>query len=58
MESSLLEEGPSPLLWRPSDFLKWAQLCQSESEMGHALMHIVLSGHEVPNKCEVLSCSM
>ncbi|MCO5599510.1 hypothetical protein L7F22_053616 [Adiantum nelumboides] len=53
MESSLREEGPSPLLWRPSDFLKWAELCQSEPEMGHALMRIVISGHEVPHPCEV-----
>ena len=54
MESTPPEEGPSPLLWRPSDFLKWAELCQSEAEMGHALMQIVLSGHDVPNTCEVL----
>ncbi|MCO5582953.1 hypothetical protein L7F22_036856 [Adiantum nelumboides] len=53
MDSSLREEGPSPLLWRPSDFLKWAELCQSEPEMGHALMRIVISGHEVPHACEV-----
>ncbi|KAI5076391.1 hypothetical protein GOP47_0008456 [Adiantum capillus-veneris] len=53
MESSVREEGPSPLLWRPSDFLKWAELCQSEPEMGHALMRIVISGHEVPHACEV-----
>ncbi|KAH7442054.1 hypothetical protein KP509_03G068400 [Ceratopteris richardii] len=53
MESSLREEGPSPLLWRPSDFLKWAELCQSEPEMGHALLNISISGHEVPHSCEV-----
>ena len=33
MESAPPEEGPSPLLWRPSDFLKWAELCKSEAEM-------------------------
>ena len=53
MESTPPEEGPSPLLWRPSDFLKWAELCKSEAQMGHALMHIVLSAHDVPNICEV-----
>lgn len=53
MESSHPEEGPSPLLWRPSDFLKWAELCESEPEMGHALMRLVISGHEVPHACEV-----
>ncbi|KAG6736944.1 hypothetical protein POTOM_060108 [Populus tomentosa] len=30
------EEGPAPLLWRFSDFLKWAELCPSEPEIGHA----------------------
>lgn len=54
MESSHPEEGPSPLLWRPSDFLKWAELCESEPEMGHALMRLVISGHEVPHACEVM----
>lgn len=53
MESSQREEGPSPLLWRPSDFLKWAELCQSEPEVGHALMRLVISGHDVPHACEV-----
>ena len=53
MESSPPEEGSSPLLWRPSDFLKWAELCKSEAQMGHTLMHIVLSAHDVPNICEV-----
>ena len=50
MVSTPPEEGPSPLLWR---FLKWAELCKSEAQMGHALMHIVLSAHDVPNICEV-----
>ncbi|KAF5960350.1 hypothetical protein HYC85_001559 [Camellia sinensis] len=35
------EEGPAPLLWRFSDFLKWAELCSSEPEIGHALMRLV-----------------
>ncbi|GFP83268.1 protein ddb_g0268328 [Phtheirospermum japonicum] len=35
------EEGPAPLLWRFSDFLKWAELCHSDSEIGHALMRLV-----------------
>lgn len=47
------EEGPAPLLWRSSDFLKWAKLCPSESEIGHALMRLVMTGHEVPHACEV-----
>ncbi|KAF0916073.1 hypothetical protein E2562_000693 [Oryza meyeriana var. granulata] len=47
------EEGPAPLLWRSSDFLKWAKLCQSEPEIGHALMRLVMTGHEVPHACEV-----
>ncbi|KAG8053146.1 hypothetical protein GUJ93_ZPchr0001g29494 [Zizania palustris] len=47
------EEGPAPLLWRSSDFLKWAKLCPSEPEIGHALMRVVMTGHEVPHACEV-----
>ena len=47
------EEGPAPLLWRFSDFLKWAELCPSESEIGHALMRIVITGQEIPHACEV-----
>lgn len=47
------EEGPAPLLWRSSDFLKWAKLCPSEPEIGHALMRLVMTGHEVPHACEV-----
>ncbi|CAL4895148.1 unnamed protein product [Urochloa decumbens] len=47
------EEGPAPLLWRSSDFLKWAKLCPSEPEIGHALMRLVMTGHEVPHSCEV-----
>ncbi|XP_078164792.1 spatacsin carboxy-terminus protein isoform X3 [Carex rostrata] len=46
------EEGPEPLLWRSSDFLKWAKLCPSESEIGHALMRVVMTG-QVPRACEV-----
>ncbi|KAK9949867.1 hypothetical protein M0R45_005378 [Rubus argutus] len=47
------EEGPAPLLWRFSDFLKWAELCPSEQEIGHALMRLVITGQEVPHACEV-----
>lgn len=47
------EEGPSPLLWRISDFLTWAELCPSESEIGHALMRLVITGQEIPHACEV-----
>ncbi|CAI9109170.1 OLC1v1008939C1 [Oldenlandia corymbosa var. corymbosa] len=47
------EEGPAPLLWRFSDFLKWAELCPSESEIGHALMKSVITGQEIPHACEV-----
>ncbi|XP_028951098.2 uncharacterized protein [Malus domestica] len=47
------EEGPAPLLWRFSDFLKWAELCSSEQEIGHALMRLVITGQEVPHACEV-----
>ncbi|KAF5204820.1 Spatacsin [Thalictrum thalictroides] len=47
------EEGPAPLLWRISDFLKWAELCPSEPEIGHALMRLVITGQEVPHACEV-----
>ncbi|KAL6583192.1 hypothetical protein OROMI_005270 [Orobanche minor] len=47
------EEGPAPLLWRFSDFLKWAQLCPSDSEIGHALMRLVITGQEIPHACEV-----
>ena len=32
MVSTPPEEGPSPLPWR---FLKWAELCKSEAQMGH-----------------------
>ncbi|XXG85857.1 hypothetical protein AAC387_Pa11g0871 [Persea americana] len=47
------EEGPAPLLWRISDFLKWAELCPSEPEIGHALMRLVITGQEIPHACEV-----
>ncbi|EPS69685.1 hypothetical protein M569_05077, partial [Genlisea aurea] len=47
------EEGPAPLLWRFSDFLKWAELCPSHSEIGHALMKLVITGQEIPHPCEV-----
>ncbi|KAL3527892.1 hypothetical protein ACH5RR_012548 [Cinchona calisaya] len=47
------EEGPAPLLWRFSDFLKWAELCSSEPEIGHALMRLVITGQEIPHACEV-----
>ena len=52
---SQTEEGPAPLLWRFSDFLKWAELCPSEPEIGHALMRLVITGQEIPPACEVLS---
>ncbi|CAB4268973.1 unnamed protein product [Prunus armeniaca] len=35
------EEGPAPLLWRFSDFLKWAELCPSEQEIGHSLLRLL-----------------
>lgn len=47
------EEGPSPLLWRFSDFFKWAELCPSKPEIGHALMRLVITGQEIPHACEV-----
>ena len=47
------EEGPAPLLWRFSDFLKWAELCPSEQGIGHALMRLVMTGQEIPHACEV-----
>lgn len=47
------EEGPAPLLWRFSDFLKWAELCPLEPEIGHALMRLVITGQEIPHACEV-----
>ncbi|XP_038999892.1 uncharacterized protein LOC120125556 isoform X2 [Hibiscus syriacus] len=47
------EEGPAPLLWRFSDFSKWAELCPSEPEVGHALMRLVITGQEIPLACEV-----
>ncbi|KAF3781980.1 Spatacsin-C domain-containing protein [Nymphaea thermarum] len=47
------EEGPAPLLWRLSDFIKWAELCPAEPEVGHALMRLVITGHEIPHACEV-----
>ena len=53
MESSLREEGPAPLLWRPSEFKHWAQLCSSEPEIGHALMRLVIGGRDIPYSCEV-----
>jgi len=49
------DEGPAPLLWRFSDFLKWAELCPSEPEIGHALMRLVMTGQEIPHACEVLN---
>ncbi|CAM6098196.1 unnamed protein product [Calypogeia fissa] len=51
--SSPKEEGPAPLLWRPSDFIRWAQICTSEPEIGHALMRLVISGRDMPHACEV-----
>ncbi|KAK4264830.1 hypothetical protein QN277_025955 [Acacia crassicarpa] len=53
MDSQKEEEGPAPLLWRFSDFLKWAELCPSEPEIGHALMRLVITGQEIPHACEV-----
>ncbi|XP_024371913.1 uncharacterized protein [Physcomitrium patens] len=53
MESSFREEGPAPLLWRSSDFKAWAELCPVESEIGHALMRLVISGRDIPHSCEV-----
>lgn len=50
------DEGPAPLLWRFSDFLKWSELCPSEPEIGHALMRLVITGQEIPHACEVLLC--
>lgn len=47
------EEGPAPLLWRFSDFLRWAELCPYEPEIGHALMRLVMTGQEIPHACEV-----
>ncbi|XP_072998646.1 uncharacterized protein [Typha latifolia] len=47
------EEGPAPLLWRFCDFLKWAELCPSEPEIGHALMRLVMTGQDIPHACEV-----
>ncbi|KAK8969243.1 hypothetical protein KSP40_PGU005204 [Platanthera guangdongensis] len=47
------DEGPAPLLWRFSDFLKWAELCPTEPEIGHALMRLVMTGQEIPHACEV-----
>lgn len=47
------DEGPAPLLWRFSDFLKWAELCPSDSEIGHSLMRLVITGQEIPHACEV-----
>lgn len=48
------DEGPAPLLWRFGDFLKWAELCPSEQEIGHALTRLVMTGQEIPHACEVL----
>ncbi|KAG6556016.1 hypothetical protein Mapa_001956 [Marchantia paleacea] len=53
MDSSQREEGPAPLLWRPSDFVRWAKVCPSEPEIGHALMRLVISGRDMPHACEV-----
>ena len=53
MESSQGEKGPAPLLWRASDFLKWAELCPSEPELGHALMRLVTTGHVMTHACKV-----
>ncbi|XP_059307984.1 uncharacterized protein LOC132059394 [Lycium ferocissimum] len=47
------EEGPAPLLWRFSDFLKWAELCPSEPEVGHALLRLVATYQGIPHACEV-----
>lgn len=47
------DEGPGPLLWRVSDFKQWAQLCPSESEIGHALMRLVISSRDLLHPCEV-----
>ena len=53
MESSQREKGPTPLLWRASDFLKWAELCPSEPKLGHALMRLVITGHVMTHACKV-----
>ncbi|KAL3688215.1 hypothetical protein R1sor_014524 [Riccia sorocarpa] len=53
MDSEPREEGPAPLLWRPADFVRWAKLCPSEPEIGHALMRLVISGRDMPHACEV-----
>lgn len=53
LNASLKEEGPAPLLWRSSDFERWAQLCPSQPEVGHALMRLVISGQDMPLACEV-----
>ncbi|KAK4767669.1 hypothetical protein SAY86_015419 [Trapa natans] len=53
IDSQQEEEGPAPLMWRSSDFLKWAELCPSEPEIGHALMRLVITGQEIPHTCEV-----
>ncbi|BBN07122.1 spatacsin [Marchantia polymorpha subsp. ruderalis] len=53
MDSEQREEGPAPLLWRPSDFVRWAKVCPSEPEIGHALMRLVISGRDMPHACEV-----
>ncbi|WCJ29873.1 hypothetical protein M5689_011476 [Euphorbia peplus] len=47
------EEGPAPLLWRFSDFLKWSEFCPSQPEIGHSLMRLVITGQEIPHACEV-----
>ncbi|KAK6792105.1 hypothetical protein RDI58_011186 [Solanum bulbocastanum] len=47
------EEGPAPLLWRFSDFLKWAELCPSEPEIGHSLLRLVATCQGIPHACEV-----
>ncbi|KAK7344614.1 hypothetical protein VNO77_14427 [Canavalia gladiata] len=51
--NSQKEEGPAPLLWRFSDFLKWAEPCSSKPEIGHILMPLVNIGLEIPHACEV-----
>eukprot|EP01018_Ginkgo_biloba_P025667 Gb_16115 [translate_table: standard] len=53
LDSSQKEERPAPLLWRSSDFMKWDELCPSEQDLGHALMRLVISGHDMPHACEV-----
>lgn len=47
------DDGPGPLLWRVSEFKQWARLCPTESEIGHALMRLIISARDLPHPCEV-----